>query len=357
MQGRSLPVGSDSARGPDAVTEPARKWSLRIPGIPPAALPWLRVVVSLGILALIASQIDFGEFLSLTLGGSLPGMVLAYLVGLTLLCMAAYRWYFLIGPSLGLSFLPFLNLTFVSTFVGLFLPGTVGIEVIRVVGLARLRVPVAVAGTSLLVDRLLSIFAQFALALGLLAVFPLGLPPATSLWAVAAMVALVTGAVLVMSPRYRALVRWVLSFGILRRLAGLSEKVFDALDAYRDRRRMTIAFGQALLFQMHRAVFLWTCAHALGVEVGLLHLLIALPVVGLVEMIPLTLAGVGTREAAFALVLRNFGILPAEAVAISLLAFFIGTVLGSLPGGLIFARSGLGRTIPQEDMMPRNQPR
>ena len=124
----------------------------------------------------------------------------------------------------------------------------------------------------------------------------------------------------------------VLSSGVLRRLAPLAERVFAALDAYRDVPRMLVALVLALMFQVHRAVFLRTCAYALGIDVALTHLLIALPVISLIEMVPLTLAGLGTREAAFVLVLQNFGIAPAEAVALSLLAFFLGIVLASLPG-------------------------
>jgi glycosyltransferase 2 family protein len=334
-------------REPVVVTgPPRRRRALRIPRIPAAVLRWTRPAVSLALLALIASQIDLSEFLALVFGGSLPGMALAFLVGLTLVWMAAYRWYFLVGPVLGVRFSTFLNLIFVSTFVGLFLPGTLGAEAVRILGLARRQASLAVAGASIVVDRLLSLFSQFALALALLAFAPAGLPAELSLWAAIGMVALVAAAAAVMSRRCRALARLVLSLGVLQRLAPMADGVFDALDAYRDVPRMLIALVLALVFQVQRAAFLWTCAYALGIDIGLSHLLIAIPVVSVIEMIPLTLAGLGTREAAFVLVLQNFGLAPAEAVAISLLAFFLGVVLASLPGAVIFARSGLGhRTV------------
>ena len=65
-----------------------------------------------------------------------------------------------------------------------------------------------------------------------------------------------------MSRRCRALALRVLrlrllSTGVLQRLAALVERVFDALDTYRDVPRMLVALVLALLFQVHRAVFLW----------------------------------------------------------------------------------------------------
>ena len=61
-------------------------------------------------------------------------------------------------------------------------------------------------------------------------------------------------------------------------------------------------------------------------------------------MIPLTLRRTRHPRGRLRSGAANFGVAPAEAVAISLLAFFLGAVLASLPGTIIFAHSGLGRT-------------
>lgn len=305
----------------------------------------LRFGISICILAFVISQLDTESFFSHFGNLHIGKAIFAFLVGLSLVMMAAYRWYWLVGPTLNRPFSVFMRLTFIGAFAGLFLPGTIGNEAVRVVGLARAGSQMAVAAASIVVDRVLSMFAQFLLALGLIAFAPAGIPSDLTLYAVLGLLVLVAGIGFLMNRKSRNLLRRFMNIGPLKRLSGITDQVFEALDAYRDRKLMVGAMALAIIFQLQRALFLWSCAVALGLGIGVFPLLIALPVVSVIELAPVTFAGIGTREAAFAVTLSYFGIEPADAVAMSLLAFFLGTVIASLPGAYYFARHGLAGPV------------
>ena len=101
----------------------------------------------------------------------------------------------------------------------------------------------------------------------------------------------------------------------------------------------------AALLQVFRAVFLWACSKALGGDIGLPLFLIALPVVSVVEMLPISIAGIGPREAAFVFVLAQFGIPSELTIATSLLAFFAGTVIAAFLGFLLVSVFGVARDV------------
>jgi glycosyltransferase 2 family protein len=80
--------------------------------------------------------------------------------------------------------------------------------------------------------------------------------------------------------------------------------------------------------------FAWTIlvARSIGIDIGLPVLISAITLTGIITLLPVSPAGLGTREASFILLLAPYGIGNGQAVALSLLMFaFI--VLGSTIGG------------------------
>lgn len=61
----------------------------------------------------------------------------------------------------------------------------------------------------------------------------------------------------------------------------------------------------------------WCCARALGLALPVVHLVTAVSVAAVLAMVPVTVAGIGTREATFALVLGRGAVTPEQAVALA----------------------------------------
>jgi hypothetical protein len=104
-------------------------------------------------------------------------------------------------------YLDVLRLSFVSSFVGSFMPG--GVDVVRVYGLGRTSAGLPLALTSFLVERLQSPVALVGLMLIGIAIAPIELPSGTAEFAWLGLLLLAIGVAAVMHPRGRRLSRFL----------------------------------------------------------------------------------------------------------------------------------------------------
>jgi uncharacterized protein (TIRG00374 family) len=84
--------------------------------------------------------------------------------------------------------------------------------------------------------------------------------------------------------------------------------------------------------------FGWFIMQALGLDVPWTGALAVVPILALVEIIPVGILGIGTREIAAALVLSTFGVSAETAVAYSLTYFALGYIPSFLIGASFFLR-------------------
>ena len=78
---------------------------------------------------------------------------------------------------------------------------------------------------------------------------------------------------------------------------------------------------------------------AMGIEASLAIYFVAIPVVLLIMLLPITINGLGTGQAAFLWTFGEAGVGRPEALALSILFIALG-ILGNLPRGVIYAMGG-----------------
>jgi uncharacterized membrane protein YbhN (UPF0104 family) len=86
-------------------------------------------------------------------------------------------------------------------------------------------------------------------------------------------------------------------------------------------------------------------AAALGLGIGWPAMLAFMPAVAIVQVLPITIGGLGVREGAFVLFLHPLGVPTHSAVALGVLIYAI-TLLASLAGAPAFAAGGGRRDLP-----------
>ncbi|OGD24215.1 MAG: hypothetical protein A2Y56_06000, partial [Candidatus Aminicenantes bacterium RBG_13_63_10] len=97
-----------------------------------------------------------------------------------------------------------------------------------------------------------------------------------------------------------------------------------------------LALGWALALQVNVILYYFLIGHALGMRVPLLDYFIFIPIVLLLQTIPLTIGGLGLRESAYVAVFRFYGVAAETAVSFSLVAdVAVGLAVG-LIGGIIY---------------------
>jgi uncharacterized protein (TIRG00374 family) len=303
-----------------------------------------RVLVAVGLTAWLVVRASPAD-VAASLAPAIPGWVLAA-VGLVIVdrTLMAYRWLLLlraIEPGRHVPLGAVVRVFFVSTFVGSFLPGSVGGDAARAYGLSKLGVPTADALASVVVDRLLGVVSLLlAAAVGLVVVRRL-----VEGWAIAAIAGLglaVAVAALLLLFDSRVLsggVRW-LTAARMPRLERLANKGLTAIRQYgRHRRQLTTVLAVSMVVQGLRILQAWCLGLALALTVGPSWYVAFVPVVVLVMLLPISVAGLGTSQAAFQVLFGTVGVAAPDALALSILFLGLGLV-GNLPGGLLVAFGG-----------------
>jgi hypothetical protein len=83
----------------------------------------------------------------------------------------------------------------------------------------------------------------------------------------------------------------------------------------------------------------WYVAFIMGIEVSFYYIVIIMPIVTLVELIPISVSGLGTREATVIYFFSVIGIASAEAVGFSIVYLIVGTYITSVIGLLFWLRN------------------
>lgn len=305
---------------------------------------WLRLVVAAGLLAYFL-YVSHPAAIWAVLQDARPWPILAA-IALTLFdrSLMAYRWLVLLRPvppdarpSLG----RLMRIFFISTFMGTFLPSSVGGDLVRAYALNRERVPLSIAAASVAMDRALGIVSILLLGAASLVAAPSQAPPGVAIVMTFGTVACAgLAAVIFLEPaaRVAAGALGVLPGAALRRLAG---KLLDAVREYRFHHG---ALGNVLAgsigVQVLRVLQAWLLGLGLGIAAPPGAYFVCIPLILLVMLLPITVNGLGTSQAAFVWCFGALGVPRADAFALSVLFVALG-IVGNLPGGLLYAFGGI----------------
>lgn len=235
----------------------------------------------------------------------------------------------------------------ISSFFNFFLPSNIGGDVYRVADVGRKSGSAAGSLASVFVDRLCGF-----LALSLMGfVFPLAglrLVPPDRRGLLLVPLAVFLGFLCVAALLWQqGLVRFfarAVPGRLGAKVRGLLDAFFSSVSAYARRpRALAAAFGISFVFQFLVFVAVWCVCRALAIPVSLAECCVFVPFVCLLEAVPLTVNGIGLRDAGYAVFFTAVGLAgrgcdpPSVAAALSLcyVAFTLAYAAG---GGLLFLR-------------------
>ena len=225
---------------------------------------------------------------------------------------------------------------FVGLFFSLFLPTAVGGDVVRVIDLVRgeRRASPAAAGAMILAQRLLALAVALAMIAG---VMPFAAPAA------AHGIAWISGGILV------GMGLGVLALSLaptLGRIPLLPERLSaPIISAWRHagelwttrHGRVALVKGTAwvLLSQLLFVLVTWLVGRGLRVDISPLHYVYVVPLAAVAVTAPVSMNGIGVREAVYIHYLGLVGLVPASAAAISISLFVINVAYAGV-GGLVW---------------------
>lgn len=319
-----------------------RRWKAR-------ALLGLKLAVSVALIAYLLSRIGVRSLVEVMASASPGALLLAATIVLVSQALGAWQWGRLLAVAgVHIPARRVVAYTFAGTFLNLALPGGVGGDVARVLGVMQeSRKKAAIVGATV-VERLLG-----GAALGLLAVVAfLGAESAVRetrgglLGVVVAGCALlsVAAVALLLGPGARGLLH-----AIGRVMPAAIEAKLERWDnslARLGASRRSSFLIVALAIQSLRILAHAQVARALDIDVGLRYFFLFVPLLAIGVALPISIGGIGVRETLGAVLFGLLGIDAAKASAMQLLTYLVAVAV-SLPGALLLL--GLRQAPGAED--------
>jgi uncharacterized protein (TIRG00374 family) len=228
-----------------------------------------------------------------------------------------------------------MRIFFVSTFVGTFLPASVGGDAVRAYGLSKEGVRGVDAVASVLMDRLLGVVSILVVAVAG-AFLARDLIDIRALFPAFALLTVLCAAALavVFSPRAAVAAARVLA--MLPRGRETGERLVAAIQRYASfHLPMANVLVCSIAVQVLRVLQTYCLAVALGLAVPLGVYFALVPIILLIVLMPITINGIGTTQAGFVWLFGRAGVASAPAFALSVL-FLAIAVVGNLPGAVLY---------------------
>ncbi len=301
--------------------ETVRKWAVLA----------LKIVVSVSALAFLLTRMDLRESLGLLAGSGKSMWALALLFLMVSQAVTTWRWHILLVPyGFILPRLKVMKIYWVGLFFSLFLPGIVGGDVVKTYYVAGSWKAAPTALFTLIADRTIGVAGMLLYAaVGLSATWK-AFPPWMAA-GVAAMIAIFYPA-LIYLPR--------LSVPLLALVKKLRNIPRDRLFIYWDRPLPALkAWGLSLIVHLCLVAAHVAMGRSLGLGLPVSDYLLLYPLTSLAAFIPLSLNGIGLREAAYVYILGRFGVAPEPAFSLALMWFSIILANGVL-GGAVYVLGG-----------------
>ena len=290
-----------------------------------------RLAITAILLGLLATQLDWSTALDRVRSGDPLWLAGAVLAVFTALAVAAWRWQrLLVSAELPAGPRAVLRGYFMGAFANNFLPTGFGGDAVRALTVARPGPQLARAATTVLADRLTSLACLLVLGWLVLPFDPGAVPgELVGLLAFGSAAALAGAALVWAAARSRAL-----RARIPDRLRPIVSEMYQPLRVLAgDRPLIAQVTVLGLLYQAFILLSVWLDARAIGLELPFALIAVTVPLVLVLTLLPVSLAGFGVREGSFAVLLGTAGVSATDATLLSLTTV-LTMAIASLPGAV-----------------------
>ena len=301
----------------------------------------LKLALSLSLVAVFLSAVDTSAVLASLV--AVDPVIMAAAVGLCFsqTLFVGFRWHAL-GHRTGgfVGRWQAMRITFAAMFANQLMPTSIGGDLVRIGMLRRLGVPAGRGARTVVLDRtagLLSLLTLMSVT-GIV----LGEQLSTDWRALPVLAIALIFAALFAGDRFADMVEKRLKFSWFSQLLRDSSQLM--------RSGVTTGAILSLSYAVHlaSATCIWILARGSGVEIGFVQVLGFLPIVILVQLVPVSIAGWGVREGTVITLFALLGIGSAAALAISIL-WGVAIAAGALLAGAtwVLTRSAGERLLEQ----------
>lgn len=304
----------------------------------------LKILVTLALFAFLLTRINLQLVWGIIAAANVPLFLAALAMYCGAILLGAVKWQILVkAQEIDASLGALLSFSLMGLFFGNVMPSNIGGDVVRAYDLARAtRGRVEAAAISVLVDRLMGLFAFFSAAVVTAILATVMLAQAQQLEQIEVVTVIAASAFMslcaaLFSRRLAQRLKFVFEIGPLKLFKPTAQNVYRALQVYRFRYGALALNVLISLTIVVLTAFIWfLVGQAVGITgVNFFTFLLFNPLIAFLLLIPISFNGLGAKEAIVVFFFGLVGVDQERALAMSLL-FHVIVVVTSLPGGLVW---------------------
>lgn len=290
----------------------------------------VRVLLTVTFLSFILKTVDFPKTIRLTQSLDIVYAIYAFVLILLIRIIMAIRWHYILSKNnIRVSLKEIIYITYISSSFGQVLPGGLGTDLLRGYQLSKAYGHIAEISGSIVIDRLIGICSMFLLALiGAVLAEVLGI----STGLITALL-IINGILVFGFSLVQPICKKLNSSNFGKKSA---VKTIDKIwSAFADRKKvfelLPGVLSLSLFVQIMRCFVFYFLYLAYGYSVNVIYFIIFIPILFVIILIPVSIAGLGIREGTLIYFFSTLQIGPEISTGVGII-FHALQVLACLPG-------------------------
>lgn len=314
----------------------------------------LKACISISLLTFLLLNIDWGTVLKNLRSANIFLLLIASLLNIIERFELTYKWNLLIRVrSIIVAFGRLFWINSIGSFLGLFLPSSLGTDVVRGYYLMKNNSEKSVSISSVFVDRVMGMFSL--LLLGVISVFFTGnLISKYNIRLYVIILFLLTVVIFYLFQKDEAVnyLEKILKRVKHKKLIKNAIKLHTSILEYKKYpKTLLLSFFITLLVQVTRVLTYYIVALSFDINISIVYFFLFVPIIMIVIMLPISIGGLGVKEGTFVAFFTLIGMSMNDAVIITFINSFLDSlntlILGG--GGYLFYKSPLKERTILED--------
>lgn len=311
---------------------------------------WIRAAISIAIICILLWNIDIKQLFHAFLQAKISFWALAFLLMVCEQVLMALSWNVLLqAKGYKIPLIRMFYIFLMGNFFGIMLPSSAGADAVKGYAVFKHIDDGIDTASSLILFRVMGVGVLLIIA----AISVLGF---SDLFAGDRIIFIVLGLLLLFGLFFlllslravRNLLKKSLNVKYIGKIGDIALKLYDSIIDYKNHRT---ALGKVLFIslgiQASRILAIYMIGLSIGITLSLKYYMIIVPIVIVVTLIPISLAGLGVRETIFIYLFKQIGFSSTAAFTLSILTFLIILLL-SLAGGVIYLFKGFSPSKEKE---------
>jgi len=253
---------------------------------------------------------------------------------------AAYRWQYVVTlKQKHLSYKSSLREYFIGMFFNNFLPGSIGGDVVRIVGVSSEIGSKEVALSSVFIERIIGLISLVAIGLSGFLFLNINTDQGYTGISIIILTTLIFVLFTIINPNANSALCEILETYLPKKFSNNIILYLKDFSEYSNSPyKLLIVFLISLIFKVFDGLFLFFIFKSLSIELTYAHAIAMFSIINVIKMVPISLNGLGLSAISWVIILKSFNINENLSASVDFLSITVSLILSGIGGILYFQK-------------------